>query len=116
MRLSDPETVDYLGIEKETGWVVLTLVDDCDWSDETRHLALLQTKLNRYFDFIDSGEVYEQLVRITGRAVAHATPVKISILAKHEPAGEGGRFLGSAPAPPGQARADDGGGARPADS
>jgi hypothetical protein len=34
----------------------LTLVDDCDWSDEARHLALLQTKINRYFDFIESGE------------------------------------------------------------
>lgn len=93
MRLSDPETVDYLGIEKKTGWVVLTLVDDCDWTNETQHLVLLQTKLNRYFDFIESGEVYEQIARTMGRAVDRSTPVKISILAKYEPAGEGARFL-----------------------
>jgi hypothetical protein len=92
MRLSDAETVDYLGLEKDTGWIVVTLIDDCDWSDETKHLALLQTKINRYFDFIESGEVYDQLERTTGRAASRETPIKISVLAKYEPPGEGSRF------------------------
>lgn len=93
MRLSDAETVDYLGLEKESGWVVVTLVDDCDWTDEVQHLALLQTKINRYFDFIESGEVYAQLARTTGREVSRGTPVKISVLAKYEPLDAGSRFF-----------------------
>lgn len=93
MRLTDPNTVDYLGLEKDTGHVVLTLIDDCDWGDDIQHLSLLQAKVNRYFDFIESGEVYEQLRETTGREVASITPVKISILAKYEPSGEGHRFF-----------------------
>lgn len=93
MRLTDANTVDYLGVEKDTGYAVLTLVDDCDWVDEIQHLSLLQAKVNRYFDFIDSGEVYEQLRETTGREVAPATPVRINILAKYEPSDEGNRFL-----------------------
>ncbi|MQA65947.1 MAG: hypothetical protein GEU76_08600 [Alphaproteobacteria bacterium] len=93
MRLTDANTVDYLGLEKDTGYVVLTLVDDCAWEDEIQHLSLLQAKVNRYFNFIDSGEVYEQLRETTGQEVAPTTPVKISILAKYEPGGEGNRFL-----------------------
>lgn len=93
MRLVDTNTVDYLGLEKDTGCVVLTLVDDCDWEDETLHLSLLQAKVNRYFDFIESGEVYERLRETTGRTVPPTTPVKISVLAKHEPSNEGNDFM-----------------------
>lgn len=93
MRLTDASTVDYLGLEKDTGYVVVTLVDDCDWEDDIRHLSLLQAKVNRYFDFIESGEVYEQLRETTGQEVVTTTPVKISLLAKYEPSGEGLRFL-----------------------
>ena len=73
MRLNDPDTVDYLGLEKETGCVVVTLVDDCGWEDEMQHLGLLQAKVNRYFDFIESGEVYQQLAETTGRKVGSAS-------------------------------------------
>ena len=51
MRLSNSNAVDFLGLEKATGHIVLTLVDDCDWNDELQHLVLLQAKLNRYLDF-----------------------------------------------------------------
>lgn len=93
MRLNDPNTVDYLGVEKDTETVIVTLVDDCDWTDEKRHLSLLQEKINRYIDFVESGEVYEQLAQTTGRILPRTTPVKISILAKYPPEGDGLRFL-----------------------
>lgn len=93
MRLTDTNTVDYLGLEKDSGHVVLTLIDDLDWMDDIQHLSLLQSKVNRYFDFIESGEVYEQLRETTGLEVTKATPIKISILAKHEPSSEGRRFM-----------------------
>lgn len=93
VRLTDTNTVDFLGLEKDTGYVVLTLVDDFDWVDDIQHLTLLQSKVNRYFDFIESGEVYDQLRETTGHEVTTATPIKISILAKYEPSSEGRRFV-----------------------
>lgn len=93
MQLAEADTVDYLGLEKETGYIVLTLIDDCDWENELQHLAMLQNKINRYFDFVDSGEVYDEAVKVLGREIGRATPVKISILAQYEPIGEGLRFL-----------------------
>jgi hypothetical protein len=93
VRLEQTDTVDFLGVEKGTGVVMVTLVDDCDWSNESRHLQLLQSKLNRYLDFIESGEVYQELLRTTGYEVAVGSPVTISILAKFPFQGEGQRFL-----------------------
>ena len=93
MGLHNTDTVDYLGLEKGTGHVVATLVDDLEWCDEVRHIGLLQAKLNRYFDFIDSGEIFEMVSQAVGRSIPVSTPVRISILARHEPLGEGVRFL-----------------------
>lgn len=93
MRLEQTDIVDFIGVERETGVVVATLVDDADWEDELRHLQLLQAKVNRYFDFIESGEIFSELARTTGREVDADHPIKLSILGKHRPRGEGERFL-----------------------
>lgn len=93
MRLEQTNTVDFLGVERDTGVVMATLVDDCDWSNEMRHLQLLQSKINRYLDFIESGEVYQELLRTTGCEAAVGSPVTINILAKFPLRGEGERFL-----------------------
>ncbi|MEO1333113.1 MAG: DUF6572 domain-containing protein [Myxococcota bacterium] len=93
MRLGQTDTVDFLGIEKETGVVLVTLVDDCDWADELQHLKLLQAKVNRYLDFIESGEVYDQLLQSTGVRVPTDRLVRINVLAKFPPPEEGHRFF-----------------------
>ena len=83
MTVEQRSTVDWLGIEKGTGNVILTVVDDLDWSDENGHLLALQEKLNTYLAFIESGEVFERLTEDVGRTVPRTTPIKVSILAKH---------------------------------
>lgn len=93
MRLADSETVDYLSVEKGRGTVILTLLDDYEGPEVVRRLALLQRKLNRYFDFIESGEVFAQLARRTGRQANSSAPVRIEIVAKQPLVGEGERFL-----------------------
>lgn len=93
MPLSDPNTIDYLGLEKGGGAVIVTLLDDFDGADELRRLALLQAKINRYFDFIESGEVFVKVSQVAGRKVARGTPVRISILAKQQLGDEGERFV-----------------------
>ena len=93
MRLADSDAVDYLSVERGGDTVVVTLLDDFEGPELLQRLALLQRKLNRYFDFIESGEVFDQLERTTGRRVGRATPVRIEIVAKQALEGEGERFL-----------------------
>ena len=69
MSLDRPNTVDAIGIEKDTGIAILTIVDSWDWKHEERHLLALQEKLNTYFDFIESGEIYETYPDAAGRKV-----------------------------------------------
>ena len=95
MRLEQTDTVDFLGFDKKTGDIQVTLIDDCDWGDEEAHLDLLRRKLERYFDFIESGEVHSRL-REHGRTVLLATPVNIQILAKCALPDEGERLISRA--------------------
>jgi len=82
MSLHQTKVVDWLAIEKGTGDILLTLVDEEDWSDEQEHLRLLQDKLNVYIAFIESGEVYERLANDVGRPVSAPVTVRIQIVAK----------------------------------
>jgi hypothetical protein len=85
--------VDWLGLEKGTGHVVLTVVDDLDWSDEKSHVLALQEKLNTYLVFIESGEVFERLAEDVGKTVSRSTPIKVSILARYPPPDRGRAFV-----------------------
>lgn len=58
MSIENPKTIDSIGVDKKTGKVVLKIFDHLDWEDEHEHLLLLQTKINTYLSFIESGEVY----------------------------------------------------------
>lgn len=69
MPLDQPKTVDAIGIEKDSGMAVLTIVDSWDWVDEKRHLLALQEKLNAYFDFIESGEIFQSYAKAAGRKI-----------------------------------------------
>jgi hypothetical protein len=91
--LAHPEVIDWLGIEKDTGYVVLTIVDDLDWTDEHSHLLALQDKLNRYLAFIESGEVFDRLLEDVKRPVVRDTPIKVSILAKFPPPARAREFI-----------------------
>jgi hypothetical protein len=59
MSLDQIDTVDAIGTERETGEVILTILDGRDWSDERGHLTALQSKLNSYFGFVESGQLSE---------------------------------------------------------
>ena len=59
MSLEQVNTVDAMGIEVGTQQAVLTIADSWDWSDEQSHLIALQAKLNAYYEFIGSGQVWE---------------------------------------------------------
>jgi hypothetical protein len=64
------DEVDIVGIDRETGHVVLTVSDHLDWSDSVGHqIILLQKKLNRYLTFVESGEILDNTqTRRTGQS------------------------------------------------
>ena len=74
MTLENREVVDAVGTEIESGVVVLTIVDSWDWQDQQSHLAALQAKLNAYFGFVESGQIY------TSYPDAVGMPLRIDIV------------------------------------
>ena len=70
MSVEQTDVVDILGIDRETGHVVLTISDHLDWSDSVGHQIILQKKLNRYLAFVESGEILEQYPNAKNRPVA----------------------------------------------
>jgi hypothetical protein len=93
MTVAQRLVVDWFGIEKDTGFVGLTVVDDLNWIDERGHVLLLQEKLNTYLAFIESGDVFERLKREFGVDVPTSTSVNVTILAKFELTSQASAFL-----------------------
>jgi hypothetical protein len=77
MSVEHPGSVDAIGLEPATGFVVLAIVDGLGWTDEEAHLRALQAKLNAYFAFIETGEINEAYPDAIGR------PLRIDILSRH---------------------------------
>jgi hypothetical protein len=69
MSLDKLEVVDTVGTEKDSGTIVLTILDAWDWEDERRHLLALQAKFNAYFGFVESGQIYEDYPAAAGKVL-----------------------------------------------
>lgn len=90
MAIHNTNEVDAIGIDKETGYVTLAIIDSLDWKDEEEHLSLLQEKLNLYLSFIESGEIYSAYEQAEGR------DFEIKIHFKHDISQSCKDFLGKA--------------------
>jgi hypothetical protein len=69
MSIKQSDIIDIIGTERMTGEVVLTIGDHLDWSDSVAHQLLLQTKLNRYLAFVESGEILRSYPNAEGRRI-----------------------------------------------
>ncbi|WP_306667724.1 DUF6572 domain-containing protein [Massilia sp. CCM 8734] len=69
MGLENPSVVDAVGTETVSGSVVLSILDSWDWTDERDHLLVLQSKLNAYFGFVESGQMYEAYPAAQGKSL-----------------------------------------------
>ena len=87
MSVEDAKVVDAIGVERESGDVVLTITDHLDWSDEQAHLLVLQEKLNTYIRFIESGEIDESYPDAVGR------PRVIDVVTQHKPSAGAREFF-----------------------
>lgn len=69
MSLDTINEVDAVGIDKESDVVVMTIVDSWDWTNEREHLQALEGKLNAYFAFVESGEIYGPYPNAAGKTI-----------------------------------------------
>jgi hypothetical protein len=89
MSVDDSASVDAIGIDRTTDEAVLSISDHREWNDP-EHLGVLQTKLNTYLAFIESGEVFKSY------PAARSRKLRIDVVCKFEPDGTGGEFLAKA--------------------
>jgi hypothetical protein len=69
MGLENCDVVDAVGTDINTGKIVLSILDSWDWTDERTHLERLQAKLNAYFSFVDSRQIYDDYPDTEGRGL-----------------------------------------------
>jgi hypothetical protein len=69
MSVQQTDVIDIIGLNRETGDVVLTISDHLDWSDSIAHQTILQNKFNAYLAFVESGEILRQYPDAKDRAV-----------------------------------------------
>jgi DUF2075 family protein len=87
MSLSEVRQVDAIGEDKETGSIVVTLIDEISWDDENSHLLLLQEKINNYLAFIESGEIQISYQSSVNKKVI------INVVMQYGPTNNGVAFL-----------------------
>lgn len=92
MTIDNFKAVDAVGLSPSSDTVLLMLFDGWDWSDEWMHLVTLQEKINVYFGFVESGQVYEDYPAAISR------PSRIDIMAKFPLPEVGHTFLKQASA------------------
>lgn len=81
---------DAIGADINNGKIVLSILDSSNWTDERTHLERLQAKLNAYFSFIDSRQIYDDYPDAEGRGLV------IDIVTKFPIPESASGFLGKA--------------------
>lgn len=90
MSVEQTNVIDFIGVSRETGEVVLTISDHLTWTDSVVHQTILQNKLNAYLSFIESGDLFQEYPDARGRAVV------VRIVFRNLPDGAGREFLARA--------------------
>ncbi|AXI04729.1 DUF6572 domain-containing protein [Aquirhabdus parva] len=86
MTVDQTEIVDAISINKLSEELVLTILDSLEWGS-SKHLLLLQEKINAYLRFIESGEVFDTYPEAKGRRIL------FNIVLKYQPDENARNFL-----------------------
>lgn len=89
MSVEQLDIVDIISINS-AGKVVLTVSDHLDWSNSTAHQTLLESKLNKYLAFIESGEIFSTYPDARNRSL------QIKVIFKYRPDSDALEFLARA--------------------
>ena len=90
MTVENIYVIDALGIGKEDGEVVLTISDHLPWDSTSEHFEVLEKKIGRYLDFIQSGQLLDSVPD------ADIRKIRISVFCKYKPSDYADEFLGAA--------------------
>lgn len=91
MSIDNPDVIDAIGIDQETGEVILTISDHLEWETACEeHKTLLEEKIGQYLNFITSGQLIEDYPDGEGRKI------RIDIVQKFPPDEHGHRWLHAA--------------------
>ncbi len=88
MTIEQENVIDIIGVNKEEGYVSLVISDHLEWDEKNEKLLLLQSKINSYLAYIESGQIYEQ------HPDSKELDVHIVLTCMHEPSSEGLKFIG----------------------
>lgn len=69
MSLLDVDSIDYVGVNNLFKRVYVGIFDDLDWDDEAAHFALLTKKIDRYTQYIRSGQLLAAYPAVRGYPV-----------------------------------------------
>jgi len=69
MSLLDVDTVDYVGVNILFKRVYVGIFDDLDWDDAATHFALLTKKIDRYTQYVRSGQLLAAYPQVRGYPV-----------------------------------------------
>ena len=86
MPVDIPNTIDLVA-QGEQGDMQLIISDHLDWEKSVDHQLILQTKLNSYLRFIESGELFDKF------PMAQNNPFWVEIVFQNEPDSDGRVFL-----------------------
>jgi len=87
MSLRKIKQVDAIGEDKESGAIIVTIIDEMNWDNENNHLMLLQEKINNYLSFVESGEIQTSYPSSVNKKV------DIKVVMQYEPSKNGITFL-----------------------
>ena len=90
LSVEESDVIDIISIDRQTGHAILTISDHLDWSDSIQHQTILQTKLNAYLAFVESGQILENYPDAAGRSIV------FKIVLKFKPNRGGREFLSKA--------------------
>lgn len=88
MSIIEANKIDFIGIDKITDEMILSISDHLDWNDEITHLEILQNKLNSYIEFIEGGQIFEDYPKSKGKILV------IEIVSRYQYSREGKDYLG----------------------
>jgi hypothetical protein len=69
MSIDNPNVIDFVGIDLDTGEVVLTISDHLPWDEEIEHFAMLEAKIRGYVAYVSSGQLLEWRPDSTSRRI-----------------------------------------------
>ena len=68
MTVDDPNVIDFVSISPD-GTVILTMVESRPWDGSDERLYELQEKINRYVDFVRSGDLTQRYPHLAEKPV-----------------------------------------------